>query len=147
MAGGPIQKASRLASTNACVAGNGSLGTGMRFVSRMRESQRCQIITWLMDTSDPEDAARLLASVLSNGLERELLKIERGHSLRAVKDVYDTVYLPKLIALIQYGNGCGNSRDWQLLREPLHPDLAVAQLRFVLELLHSTDRSTSPRGF
>ena len=54
-----------------------------------------------------------------------------------MKEVYDVVYLPRLIALSHQTSRYVKFEDWQLLCQPLHSDLADAQLGIVIKLLNS----------
>jgi hypothetical protein len=63
------------------------------------------------------------------------VRVEGGYVKPGVKEMYDAVYLPRLITLSHQANRYVQSEDWQLLCQPLHPDLADAQLGIVLELL------------
>jgi len=92
-----------------------------------------------MASPEPENAAQLstAAIMLSQSLERELVHVVGGRVKPGVKEVYDAVYLPRLIALSYQANRHVASKDWQLLCQPLHWDLADAQLSIVIELLHA----------
>jgi hypothetical protein len=76
-----------------------------------------------------------VAAALSQSLERELLRLEAGTATPRLKEVYDVVYLPRLDALIHQAKRHIEFEDWQLLCQPLHPDLADTQLQVVTELL------------
>jgi hypothetical protein len=52
-----------------------------------------------------------------------------------LKEVYDAVYLPRLVALGYHASRHMESGDWQLLAQPLHPDLAATQIGIVIEML------------
>jgi hypothetical protein len=92
-----------------------------------------------MASPDPENVAQLstAALMLSQSLERELAHAVGGRVKPGVREVYDVVYLPRLIALSYQAKRYVEFEDWQLLCQPLHPDLADAQLGIVIELLHS----------
>ena len=94
-----------------------------------------------MASPEPENVAllRTVATTLSQCLERELvlLRFEGGRTTPQMKEVYDAVYLPRLIALSRQAARCVVFADLQLLCQPLHPDLADTQLRIIVELLYS----------
>jgi hypothetical protein len=61
-----------------------------------------------------------------------------------MKEMYDAVYLPRLIAFSHQAGRYVEYPDWQLLCQPLHPDLAAAQLRIVVELLDLVFAALNP---
>jgi hypothetical protein len=89
-----------------------------------------------MPSSD-EQVARLfaLATSLGQSLERERVHVEAGRPASLMKEIYDAVYLPRLIALSLQADRYVEYEDWHLLCQPLHPDLASTQLSVVVELL------------
>ena len=92
-----------------------------------------------MCPQEPEDILRMsaTASILSVALERELVQLYRGSRRRlCIQEVYDTVYLPRLIAISHQANRYVEDEDWGVLRQPLQPDLAPTQIRIVLEMLY-----------
>jgi hypothetical protein len=79
--------------------------------------------------------SRMLASALSVDLKRELARRElRSHPPWPMKAVYDTVYLPQILALAESLEGRGIA-DVALLRGSLWEELATTQIHIVLELL------------
>jgi hypothetical protein len=87
---------------------------------------------------EPESPAQLsaMASFLCQSLERELLYLASGRPVSPqMKEMYDAVYLPRLIAFSHQAGRYVEYPDWQLLCQPLHPDLAASQLRIVVEIL------------
>lgn len=91
-----------------------------------------------MPPSEPENIANLcsLANWLVQGLARELLHLGTDNNVtRHQKEVYDELYLPRLIAFSEHAGRHKALDDLQILRQPLHPDLAATQVRIVIELL------------
>jgi hypothetical protein len=70
-------------------------------------------------------------------LERELVRIQGGRVKPGVKDMYDAVYLPRLVALSSHAHRYLAPEDRQLLCQPLHEDVADAQLGIIIELLNA----------
>ena len=92
-----------------------------------------------MPSPEPENVAQLstAAVMLSQCLERELVHVTGGRVKPGVKEVYDVVYLPRLIALSHQASRYVKFDEGQLLCQPLHWDLADAQLGIVIALLNS----------
>ena len=91
-----------------------------------------------MTPPEPENSAKVaaLARWLGQSLSRELCRLEGiGPVSPKMKEFYDGVYLPRLIALAKQVDRRVAFEDMPLLYQPLHPDLAATQIRFVLELL------------
>jgi hypothetical protein len=99
-----------------------------------------------MASLEPEHLGQLftVALTLSQSLERELRHLEGKRSASRMKEVYDAVYLPRLVAVSHGANRYVESQDWQLLRQPLHPDLADSQIRIVVEMLQRLVMGLSP---
>lgn len=93
-----------------------------------------------MTSPEPENVARLctLANWLSQNLARELGYLGGGNATLRQKQFYDEEYLPRLCAFSEHAGRHRAFVDLQLLRQPLHRDLAATQLRIVLELLQLT---------
>src|SRR5579872_1761701 len=87
--------------------------------------------------TDPENIDEMLslANSLRQSLERELRQIERCRRPDGIQQIYDLVYLPRLIALSHHANRYVEFEGWQLLCQPLHTDLAETQIRIVIEML------------
>jgi len=92
-----------------------------------------------MASPDREDVLQLCtaATSVSQSLERELLRFDGRLTRPRMKEFYDALYLPRLVALSHQAHHYVPSEDWQLLCQPLHPDLAGTQLRIVIETLYS----------
>ena len=87
---------------------------------------------------EPENVADLcaMASALAQFLKREVVRLDGPAAAARTKLVYDAVYLPLLILLSHYAGRYVESKDWQLLWQPLQEDLADTQLRIVIEILN-----------
>jgi hypothetical protein len=90
-----------------------------------------------MASSDSENIANLhgLANWLSQSLTRELVRLGGANATPGMKELYDQVYLPRLVTFSEHAGRHRAFEDLQLLRQPLNPDLAATQLRIVIELL------------
>ncbi|HLK63266.1 MAG TPA: hypothetical protein VKU19_07490 [Bryobacteraceae bacterium] len=98
---------------------------------------------------EPESQAQMCttASVLRQCLERELVHFEDGLPAERIKDIFDAIYLPRLIALSHQANRFVEYQDWQLLCQPLQKDLVATQLLVVTEVLDLIVSIINPLGF
>jgi hypothetical protein len=86
----------------------------------------------------PENAARMCATArsLAQILQCEISRLEAGgFATGRVKDIYDQLYLPRLVALAAEADRYLEWPDLALLALPLSRDLAATQLRIVIETM------------
>lgn len=80
---------------------------------------------------------RSTARTLCQCIDRDLAKLDAGMiNAGYLKTIYDKVHLPRLMLLGVIGAQRIEGEEWDVLGEPLHPDLAATQLRIVRELIH-----------
>jgi hypothetical protein len=81
------------------------------------------------------EQVRSSASLLLRSLIRELAQLEKGGSVAATQDIYNHVHLGKLVGVARGVGPYLVPDDWEVMCQPLHPDLARTQIQIVIELL------------